>query len=46
MGGVSSNDVSHPSSHGPSLDIENVFFGSRLLSFAPHLLMCHANEIR
>ena len=45
MDRVGLNNVSHPSSHGPSSDIGKVPWPasiSYLLGFAPHLLMCYA----
>jgi hypothetical protein len=41
MDKVNSNDVSHPSSHGPSSNIKNVLC-SHLLSSTPKLLMYYA----
>jgi hypothetical protein len=43
MDGVSSNHVSHPSSHGPSSDIVNILC-FHLLGLAPHLLMYYAPD--
>ena len=44
MNRVSSNNVSHPSSHGASLDIGNVPY-SHLIGSTPHLLFFYTNEI-
>ena len=43
MDGVSCNNVSHPSSHGPASDVGNILCSH--LGFAPHLLVFYVNEI-
>ena len=43
MDGVNSNNISHLSGRGPSLDIKNIPC-SHLLGSAPYLLMCYAQK--